>query len=422
MISRSIWIVACLGILSLQGCLKDQCQEEVTYLRYNPVYLTAEEIRQDISVETPRALEEPGKLYFYGQYVLVGERNKGIHIIDNADPHQPVNLGFIAIPCNVDMAVYNDVLYADNCIDLLAIDISDPLNAQLIGRTENQFYPLWEEGNGQLAVYYETEEITELRDCESGGGVDIFGGLRQEDIAISTNESAFSNGSSNGGSGIGGSMARFTIAKDHLYIVTDWQLQVLQLENLSQPTLTSEIELWGGIETIFPHGDELYIGSNSGMFIFDNSTPSAPVQLSSLLHATACDPVFVKDQYAYVTLRDGTECQGFVNQLELIDISDLRNPILVETFKMDNPHGLSIGGNTLFLCEGDYGMKVFDISDPKKLNKNLIEKIDDLHAFDVIHVPGQNDLLMIIGEDGFYQYDSTNPDQLKLLSKIEIAN
>ena len=113
---RSIFLLTILGFLSLQSCLKDNCQEEVTYLQYNPVYLSIDEIRQDISVEAPRKLESPGKLYFYGQYVLVGERNEGIHIIDNTDPSNPNNLGFIDIPCNNDMAVYNDVLYADNCI------------------------------------------------------------------------------------------------------------------------------------------------------------------------------------------------------------------------------------------------------------------------------------------------------------------
>ena len=421
---RSIFWLTILGFLSLQSCLKDNCQEEVTYLQYNPVYMSLDEIRQDISIEGPRKLENPGKLYFYGQYVLVGERNEGIHIIDNTDPSNPNNLGFIDIPCNNDMAVYNDVLYADNCIDLLAIDISDPLNAKLLSRTEDQFYPLWEEANDRYAVYYETEEVTVIQDCSNNDGGGLGWGVRRnEDIAFTAQAeaAAFDNSGSTGGSGIGGSMARFTIAKGHLYIVTDWQLQVMNLADLSQPQLTNTVDLWGGIETIIPHGDELYIGSNSGMFIFDNTDPSYPVELSRLIHATACDPVFVKEPYAYVTLRDGTECQGFVNQMELVDISDLRNPVLVETFQMDNPHGLSIADNTLFLCEGDYGMKVFDISNPEKLDKNMIEEIDDLHAFDVIHVPGQNDLLLIIGEDGFYQYNSSNPSKLKLLSKIEIG-
>ena len=38
---------------------------------------------------------------------------------------------------------------------------------------------------------------------------------------------------------------------------------------------------------------------------------------------TSCDPVVVQGDYAFVTLRGGTECQGFSNQLDIIDISTL---------------------------------------------------------------------------------------------------
>jgi hypothetical protein len=143
------------------------------------------------------------------------------------------------------------------------------------------------------------------------------------------------------------------------------------------------------------------------------------VQLSAFAHARACDPVFVKDNYAYVTLRDGNECAGFVNQLDLVDISDLSNPFLVESFPMDNPHGLTIRGNHLMLCEGVNGLKAFDISDPTILDEKQLDQYEGMHAFDAISLPGNAPITMVIGEDGFYQFRFTEEEGFSLLSRID---
>lgn len=408
------------ALFVLPGCTKDQCQEEYTYYEQVPVYKSLNEIRTAITNEAARNLKNPGAIYFYNDLVLINERREGIHVIDNSDPSNPIPLSFINIPCNTNMSVRGNVLYADNCLDLLAIDITDPTSVEVLSRTENIFEELWfDEQQNKYLVYYDQEKRTIIRDCgaETSGGLRIFG---QDDVLIDVAQLDESSGLGNGSTGVGGSMARFTIAKDHLYMVSEFDLKVFELSNPLQPSQTNTISLGWGIETIFPHGDQLYIGSNSGMFIFDNSSPSNPTMLSALAHATACDPVFVKDNFAYVTLRDGTFCEGFNNQLDLIDISDLRNPTLVKSFNMDNPHGLSIDGNNLFLCEGSYGLKVFDIEQPEKLNNNRLEWVKDLHAFDVIVLPGEGNTAMVIGEDGFYQYNFDNPNNLKLLSKIQV--
>ena len=78
------------------------------------------------------------------------------------------------------------------------------------------------------------------------------------------------------------------------------------------------------------------------MQIFDNSNPSEPIHLSTFAHARVCDPVVVNDDYAFVTLRSGDRCSGFVNQLDVVDIKDLENPKLVKSYPMDNPHGLGV--------------------------------------------------------------------------------
>ena len=68
---------------------------------------------------------QSGKIYFKDHYIFVNEYQKGIHVIDNEDPRNPQIIKFIEIPGNVDMAIADDILYADSYVDLLSIDISD---------------------------------------------------------------------------------------------------------------------------------------------------------------------------------------------------------------------------------------------------------------------------------------------------------
>ncbi len=404
-----------------QGCLKDKCERTVSYIRVEPVFKSLAEIHSgEVVSEAPRELKNPGKIYYYNNQIFVNERHEGIHVIDNSDPANPVNTSFISIPGNEDMAIKNGLLYANSYIDLLTINLTD---YQLISRTENVFPPLWEDiQNNQVAVYYQETPVTEVMDCESYGALYRFenelidfGGFNADVSVLSSNSSG-----AGGGTGIGGSMARFTIVNDYLYVVDDFNLNVFDLTQPTTPTQASTVNIGWGIETIFPYEDKLFIGSNSGMFIFDNSNPTMPSMLASFAHATACDPVVVKDNFAYVTLRDGTNCEGFNNQLDLVDISNITNPFLVKSFPMDNPHGLSIKNNSLFLCEGSFGLKSFDITDPATLNQHLLDHEKGLHAFDAIALPGGANLLLVIGDDGFYQYNFDDPANLKLMSKIPV--
>lgn len=408
-----------LTVLTLNSCIEDTCEREMRYIQRTAVYMTQQELT-DVSTTGAKALENPGKIYFYNDYIFVNERNKGIHIIDNSTPSSPNNIAFINIPANIDMAIQGKYLYADNGDDLITLDISEPTNAQLVDRKENVFPELYQYQAGYLA-YYDEEEVTEVVDCETQNIIRNNGGIFID--FMDAGAPSLSSNSTSGGttSGTGGSMARFTISQGHLYAVDNSTMNVFEItSNPAAPTELSEVNIGWGIETIYPYKDKLFIGSNAGMFIFENANPAAPTQLSSFQHARACDPVFVKDNYAYVTLRSGSWCEGFSNQIDLIDITDLTRPILEKTFDMENPHGLSIKDNSLFLCEGEWGLKAFDISDPMKLNRNKIDHIKDVNAYDVINVPN-SDLLLMIGKDGLYQYDAANPSKLELVSKIEVV-
>lgn len=90
---------------------------------YRPVYGSPE--LSTIALEDAKAVKNPGKIYMYGKYLLVNEIKEGIHLYDNSDPSNPSPVGFIRMLGNTDMAIRNDVLYADHMGNLVALALND---------------------------------------------------------------------------------------------------------------------------------------------------------------------------------------------------------------------------------------------------------------------------------------------------------
>lgn len=129
---RSLQALGVLTITALlfSGCLKDNCTEIYTYKLYKPIYMGFGELRSAVKSLPAESMSTIGKIYYKAPYIFISETDKGIHIIDNTDPSSPQNISFINIPGCIDMAVMDNILYADSYIDLVAIDISDPLNVK----------------------------------------------------------------------------------------------------------------------------------------------------------------------------------------------------------------------------------------------------------------------------------------------------
>ncbi|MEO6131042.1 MAG: hypothetical protein ABIQ02_04290, partial [Saprospiraceae bacterium] len=364
----------------------------------------------------------PGKIFYYKGYLLINEMHKGIHVIDNANPSSPVNIGFIDVPGSLDMAVHNDVLYVDSYLDLVGIDISHPTVPVEVNRVNDVFQSFYsfDDQLGYLVEYVPTPTKFTIDCSNNNWGRQMW--MEGDLVMIKTG--SFDLGL-NSGSAVssnvvaGGSMARFTTTDEYLYAIDGAQIKIFDVRQ-SLPVLKNKIDVQWGIETLFPMAGNLFIGSNSGLLIYDISNPEAPAYRSTFSHATACDPVAVSGHTAYVTLRDGTPCEGFVNQLDVIDVTNLDNPSLIKSYQMQNPHGLSIVDNTLYLCEGIAGLKTFDITDNNHIDQHLLDNVSGFFGWDVIVLP-PGDLAMIIGSDGLYQFDAKDRSDLKQLSVISIS-
>lgn len=121
--------------LMLYGCTK---KEDILIEGYRPVYGSYSE-REIINSTSPQAIKKPGKIYYKDGYLFINEINQGVHVFDNKNPASPVNIGFISIPGNIDIAIKGSTLYADNYRDLVAINISDPANVKVVKRITGVF-------------------------------------------------------------------------------------------------------------------------------------------------------------------------------------------------------------------------------------------------------------------------------------------
>lgn len=398
-------------VLFLYSC-KDEVVRTRTYHRLTPFYLSVSDLRkQAISMDKPHELSAPGKIYVYGDYLFINEVTKGIHVVDNSNPASPRFLNFISIPGNIDLAVNSNILYADSYVDLLAFDISDPTNIILSKRVENVFDSQYINKAKGLIQGYKDTVITEVVSTE------IIDDRRTDLITFDSFRSTWGAFASQS-YGTGGSMARFTLMNSSLYTVTANSLKLFNVSSPKEPVYVNTIHLGGGIETIFPYQNKLFIGSTTGMHIYNAIDPSKPVKLATYQHFTSCDPVIVQGKYAYVTLRSGTSCRLGSNLLDVLDIEDPSKPVLVSSFPMLNPHGLAISGNNLFICEGKYGFKALNSSDPKTIGHKQLSFLQNVSAADVIVGPKS---LIVTGANGIYQYDYSNASNLKLLSHLNLA-
>ena len=415
------FIAIIVAVVFLNSCVKDKLI--TTYTLYKPVYKNKQEVLQGIKSNAPQPLLQTGKLFKYGNYIFVNEVNKGVHIIDNSNPASPLNKYFISIPGNVDLAVKDNTLYADIHTDLIAIDISNP-QAVVVKKMLQYVFPERQYSNGfrpdstQYIIEWLKYETVDKQDYLEN----MYSGIPTPQY-FSASSSSQANAGNTKSAGVSGSMARFTIVDNYLYTVGTSSLSALNITNTNDLVVENTKSIGWNIETIYPLKNKLFIGGQTGMFIYDITNAADPVFNGSFSHACFKDPVIADDKYAYVTLRSMGEqgsCWGGLapqrNELDIVDITSLSAPALVKIYDMAEPKGLSKDGNHLFICDGKGGLKVYNAADV--LNLTLIKQIKNITPFDVIV---QDGIAIVVADEGIFQYDYSSINNIKLLSKIVVG-
>lgn len=374
------------------------------------------------------------KIYLNGDLLVRTQPGVDIRFYDVANPGAVREIGTLGIEGNSDVAVKGDYLYADRGRDLVVFNISDPGAVREVSELKTAFRVSGAElASAQNALGNDGDSFGGASGC--GEGCDaatsndndqwqIDNGWLGTTPPINYNSATggtggggtnVSSGSNSGGSnavpreGTGGSLARFLVVANRLYTIDDRTLTSYDISDPSAPKKISSSDVNGTIETIFFAKYHLFIGGERGVYIYDVEDGSTPEYRGEFEHAERCDPVVVDGDYAYVTLRGGSQCGGWSNQLDILDVSDVSNPRLINSYtELISPYGLAARNGTAFVCDGPAGLRVLDVSDPYRVRE--CRHYNDIKALDVIW---QNNLLIVNTGDGFYLYDAADPCNLK---------
>ncbi len=391
--------------LILNSC-QDKCFYYEDSIEYHEILGDVSDVKNSFAVKTDFAIKKPGTIYTYNQYLLVAEKNEGIHILNNANPASPIPLKFIQLKGNSSFVVANNILLAENGADLLSINISDLNNITLENRVEGVNNDVLR-GNNKLVIGYNEVKIRKKVECN--------GSFRERNNMMAD---AISSPAINVNAGKGGSMAKFTVLGNYLYIAHSSKLLPLNISNPSSPVKKLSISFTeGNVETIFPYKNFLYFGTSSGVLVYDcASNPEVPKYRNTLRHAIGCDPVIVSDDICFSTIRNGTACRNnnTVNELNIYDVKNVSMPIQLRNVPMDNPYGLGIKNDVLFICQANKGLTVLNWNAANK-NVTLKHNYNDIHAYDVI-VNGNT--LIVTAENGLFQFDCTDTDNIRYLSTL----
>lgn len=229
----------------------------------------------------------------------------------------------------------------------------------------------------------------------------------------SCDKSADSNNASSGSSGTGGSLARFTIIGNYLYIANNYTLDVFDVTQSSKPVSKSSVPLRWNAQTIFPYNNNLFIGTANGMYIYSLADPANPKELSEVAHFRSCDPVVANDTMAFVTLRGGTPCGPATDGLYIHDIKNVTNPVLLSVLEMATPSGLALNDSIVYVCQQNNGLSIVNVQNSKA--PILRGKIENVYFEDAIVY---EKLLICYVSTGINLYDITEAANPVFISTV----
>ncbi len=227
---------------------------------------------------------------------------------------------------------------------------------------------------------------------------------------------------------LSGSYANMLTLGNFLYVLGNGQLKTLSLSDPSKPELLDEQDVNFVVESLFITGDNLFVGSQEGMFIYTIGNDGIPNFRSETSYdefdqfSCFLDPVTANEEYAYVTLDNDSSFEtcwrpALDDQMRVFDLEDLENPVLVNTIFMEDPKGIALDGEYLFVCEKTKGLTAFELSNP--INPELIYKSEDFSAFDLIPASG---LLMVVGQDTLHQFDYTDINNISKIGEYSLRD
>jgi hypothetical protein len=341
-----------------------------------------------IGWRTPRSIDtselfHPINMSLQDSLLLVTDASNGVHVYDVKDPAAPVAKYVIPLRGARGTAAKDDIMFTNDYKSLLAIRVEAD-TFTVVKSIED----------------WETHPIMPMDGMVDGGyGCGCFA---EDAVAPSTSGS------------VGGSYATFAVIDSFLYYFNYSHLVTMDISQPDNPTELSRTPIEWGVETIYPTDEYLFLGGNRGMYIYDRSNPTAPIQIGRMEHFRACDPVVVSGDLAFVTLRGGNACGQSTDILLVVDIKNPSKPVAISETAIKTPYGLALDFPLLYVSMGHYGCKLLDVATPDAPSD--VNSWSDPETKDFIWF---GDVLYVMSFADVKIYDVTSPDAPALLSQLD---
>ncbi|WP_170309577.1 LVIVD repeat-containing protein [Litorilituus lipolyticus] len=162
--------------------------------------------------------------------------------------------------------------------------------------------------------------------------------------------------------------------KDHL--------KIIELSDVAAPSLLKSFDLGLGdnrVTSLVIEKNNLFAVSKNKVSIVDISSPELPRLLNSINISNAVT-LAIENEIAFVT--------DYKDYLTSIDFSDPVNPIIlgeidIGKFYVQNGDDITISDNIAYVANGDNGVTLFDISNPRDMA--LVGEFFTTHASSITH-------------------------------------
>jgi hypothetical protein len=330
-----------------------------------------------------KALAGPHNIYLYDSLLIISDSSTGIHIYSVKNESSPVFKQRIPLGGNTGIAMKENILFANSFGRILAIRL-----------TSNTTYEI-------ASIIKEDPYWHSYSDEPTGWGCGC---------ASSTPVQPYASGSS----GIGGSYAIFAVIDSFLYYLDNSSIITMSISKPDSPVKLNETYLDWSVETLFPTQKYLFIGSRTGMYIFDRSNPSRPVQVGTVTHFKAYDPVVVQDTTAYVTLRTGWNIWPPQDELLMVNIANPAQADTIASKPLATPYGLAVSDSLLYVAQGKNGYSLLNVKDPYAVT--VVRSWQSPYARDFIWLDNR---LYLMGLMDVRIYDVSDATAPVLLSTIQ---
>jgi hypothetical protein len=405
LINRFLFLLVAISLIQT-SCSKVSGRIKISYTKATAVYGNLDSLRSLPLVNESKSVERAVGHFVGRDYILIGERSKGVHVFDNTNMSAPENISFINIPFCKEFYVDGDYLYAESGYDLLKINIKDVRSPKIEHRMNNAFsHKVYKNNKGEVLLGFTyqkaTDEFTvgspEAKEIERQGKLHVDHSGRM--IPLSTVPTMFvgNNGKSKG------TINRIAVYYDHIYVIGIDKLHVFQT-SAAQISKTSTITIDEGSETLYTERNRLFIGSESMVRVYNLKNRSNPTMESKVEHATSCDPVLAEGDVAYSTLRSTANegCAGTDNVLLVLEVKPSKKARLLETIDMRSPYGMTIFDNLLLVGEGLNGLTIFNITEKERPEE--LKKLNNIVAYDVMLHPTIDNVIIVTDNLGLKEY------------------